>query len=77
MEQVRSLGAVGLRLARRTSFSAWAWEGSLLGDEEMGGGGVQTDLGLGIVFGLGLGWDDGPALIGVDQIAGVVADDTG
>lgn len=43
-----------------------------LEDEFLGGG-----LGLGVVLGLQLTTDDGPALVGVVEVAHVVADDTG
>lgn len=39
--------------------------------------GKDADLGLRVVLGLGVAADQGPALVGVDQIALVVADDAG
>lgn len=78
MAQVRRLGEGAARLAARTrdSASAWGGGGGVSGGGWCGGKGGAY-LGLGVVLGLQDAADDGPALVGVDQVRLVVADDAG
>lgn len=85
MAQVRSLGASGARFAARTSSSAAAWAekkvsfgGFLFFLSLFSNGGKKADiyLSLGVVLALGLATDHRPPLIGIDQIAPVIANDT-
>lgn len=76
MAQVRRVGEGAARLAARTRASASAWRGV---SRLVWGVGVGEGkyLGLGVVLGLQDAADDGPALVGVDQVRLVVADDAG